>query len=173
MAEEEGKSAAEVRGSCLLAAPAGCASFQMKFGATTAHRAFGVGVRSCKKWTDVQKQGKAYQRVLQRLKAAALIVLDEFSMIGRRFFGKIAFKVQDTLGTPAVFGKREVSMAGSDVVITGHHLQAPPVMDRAVFQGAAKMSGEEKAGPGTERPAGEVSACEFGAMGPFVFPGVR
>ena len=32
----------EVRGACVLAAPTGCASFQMKFGATTLHRAFGL-----------------------------------------------------------------------------------------------------------------------------------
>ena len=36
--------------SCLLAAPTGCASFQLKFGASTLHRAFGVPVGFCGSW---------------------------------------------------------------------------------------------------------------------------
>jgi hypothetical protein len=39
--------AAAVRGVCAVAAPTGCASFQMRFGAATAHRIFGVPVHYC------------------------------------------------------------------------------------------------------------------------------
>ena len=35
---------AQVRDVCLLSAPTGCASFQLKFGASTLHRAYGVGI---------------------------------------------------------------------------------------------------------------------------------
>ena len=41
-----------VRNSCLLAAPTGCASFQLKFGASTLHRVFGIPVGYCGPWKD-------------------------------------------------------------------------------------------------------------------------
>ena len=43
---------AQVRDVCLLSAPTGCASFQLKFGASTLHRAFGVPVGYCGPWTN-------------------------------------------------------------------------------------------------------------------------
>ena len=43
---------AEVRDVCLLSAPTGCASFQLKFGASTLHRAFGVPVGYCGPWKN-------------------------------------------------------------------------------------------------------------------------
>ena len=43
-AERCGKQGDDVAHCCALAAPTGCAAFQMKFGAATAHRVFGVPV---------------------------------------------------------------------------------------------------------------------------------
>ena len=37
---------------CLLAAPTGCASFQLKFGASTLHRVFGIPVGYCGPWKN-------------------------------------------------------------------------------------------------------------------------
>ena len=37
----------KLRNVCLLAAPTGCASFQLKFGASTLHRIFGIPVGYC------------------------------------------------------------------------------------------------------------------------------
>ena len=45
-----------VKQCCVLGAPTGCASFHMKYGATTVHRAFGVRVGFCGPWN---KQGAA------------------------------------------------------------------------------------------------------------------
>ena len=43
------------------------------------------------------------------------MVLDEISMIGRQFLGKIVFKVQDTLGVRAEeYGDSQPSLHGKD-----------------------------------------------------------
>ena len=41
-----------LRHGCLLAAPTGCASFQLKFGASTLHRIFGIPVGYCGPWKN-------------------------------------------------------------------------------------------------------------------------
>ena len=71
---------------CILAAPTGCASFQMKFGACTIHRAFSVPVGYC---GPLAEGGQAFLRVQRTLKAAVLAVMDELSMIGRQMLGKV------------------------------------------------------------------------------------
>ena len=70
-----------VRNSCLLAAPTGCASFQLKFGASTLHRAFGVPVGYCGPWKN-RVDGR-YRKMKTRLDQARLFVLDEMSMAGQ------------------------------------------------------------------------------------------
>ena len=90
-----GLSAEDVRNSCVLGAPTGCASFQMRFGATTLHRAFGVPVGFCGSTRD--RSSPNFVKRLKRLRAASIFVMDEFSLIGRQMFGKICFKVGDAL----------------------------------------------------------------------------
>ena len=60
-------------------------------------------------------------------------------------------------------------MAGRDVLVLGHHLQAPPIGDRAVYQGARKTRRGRDVGPGSEHAAGEISAAEFGITGDLFF----
>ena len=80
----------EVAGkACILAAPTGCASFQMKFGASTIHRAFRVPVGYC---GPLAAGGEALERLQARLKGAVLAVMDELSMIGRQMLGKVCFR---------------------------------------------------------------------------------
>ncbi|MGB1141216.1 MAG: AAA family ATPase, partial [Halioglobus sp.] len=74
---------------CILAAPTGCASFQMKYGATTAHRAWSVPVGYC---GPLSRHGHAFSRLRDMVKAARLAVFDEFSMLGRVFIGKILYR---------------------------------------------------------------------------------
>ena len=93
-ARAAGKGEYETSNNCVLAAPTGCASFQMKFGAATIHRIFGVPVGFCGPVKD--KHGNEnFQKRLRRMKLATLFVLDEFSMIGRQMLGKIVFKVAE------------------------------------------------------------------------------
>ena len=63
---------------CLLAAPTGCASFQLKNGATTVHRAFGVPVGFCGRAKN--KNTVAFARRQTRLRCARIFIIDEFSM---------------------------------------------------------------------------------------------
>ena len=60
-----------VRHCCLLSAPTGCASFQLRYGAATLHRAYGVPVAYVGPWASGQrakfKDGKItrYGRLLK------------------------------------------------------------------------------------------------------------
>ena len=80
-----------VRTACLLAAPTGCASYLLKFGASTLHRAFGIPVGYCGAWKD--RATERFRRMKTRLSEARLFVIDEMSMVGRQMLGKIEFKV--------------------------------------------------------------------------------
>ena len=121
-----GWSAAEAREICALGAPTGCASFHMKYGASTVHRVFGVPVGYCGK---MNKDGAVFKRVQKRLLKARLGVMDERSMIGRRFLGKTVYRTGQVLGTrPDKFGK-DVSMGGLSLVSSGDDKQAPPILD--------------------------------------------
>ena len=88
-----GKTQAQASQCTLSAAPTGCAAFHMKYGATTAHRAFGVGIRRCAPWTNAQRQAEkgAFKKSYDRLKKATFVVLDEISMIGQQFLDNIVF----------------------------------------------------------------------------------
>ena len=132
----------------LLAAPTGCASFQLKFGATTLHRAFGVPVGYCGPWTVNQKQQERYKKMRQRLQQAELFVLDEMSMVGRGMMGKIAFKVENTLGSEVARSGGD-HMAGKDVVLAGDPKQAPPIGDDPLYRNGMYT------GKGQNKPRGE------------------
>jgi len=80
------RGAASAGKACILAAPTGCASFQMKFGACTIHRAFSVPVGYC---GPLAAGGAALVRLQDSLKAAVLAVMDELSMVGRQMLGKV------------------------------------------------------------------------------------
>ena len=119
---------ASVKRCCILAAPTGCASFQMRFGATTVHRAFGVRVGYCGPWKNTKADG--YRKVYEALKLAKLAVIDEFSMVGRQFFGKILYRVENMMGKDtAALRCPTDTMAAMDVVLSGHPAQAGPIAD--------------------------------------------
>ena len=94
------------RGACVLAAPTGCASFQMKFGAATIHRTFGIPVGYCGPARN--KHSATYLKRMARLKSASLFVVDEFSMVGRGMPGKVVYKTKECLGGAGTMGGRDV-----------------------------------------------------------------
>ena len=55
-----------VKNCCLLSAPTGCASFQLKFGAATLHRCFGVPVGYCGPWSKTQREGERFRKLKSR-----------------------------------------------------------------------------------------------------------
>ena len=141
-----------VKNVCLLAAPTGCASFQLKFGACTLHRAFGVPVGYCGPWKD--RTHKRFRKMKLRLEQAQLFVLDEVSMIGRQMLGRIEFKLRNTLAQevsalPAemsVGGRRVLTtLVGRDTVLSGDLRQANPLGDDPFYtMGAYTGKGQNK-----------------------------
>ena len=61
----------------------------MNLGAAKIHRIFGVPGGFC--GPTLQKNAKSFVDRVRRLKAASLLVLDEFSMVGRKMLGKLVF----------------------------------------------------------------------------------
>ena len=100
-----------VRSASVLVAPTGTASFQMKYGATTMHRAFSLGFNSfC--GPQQTRATPAFLKRMSRLRAASLTVMDEFSMIGRIMMGKVCFKANDLLGSDQAGAGKLASMGG-------------------------------------------------------------
>ena len=124
---EHGGDSETVRKCCALAAPTGCASFHMKYGASTCHRllglpAFGYVGR-------LTSRSKRLPVLKERLKGARALVLDEFSMLGKVFMGKMLLRARDIFGSKPAEFRRDVSMGGLDVIVAGHSAQAQPIGD--------------------------------------------
>ena len=153
-----------VRNSCLLAAPTGCASFQLKFGASTLHRVFGVPVGYCGPWKN--RNDSRYYKARTRMQQAFLFVMDEMSMVGRQMMGKIEFKVRDTLrgeikGLPAT-----ATLAGRDCVLAGDPKQANPIGDDPLYkEGAYTGKGQNKPKGSDRTPDDAWSTHKLVTMG--------
>ena len=90
------RGAAVRKNCCKLAAPTGCASFHMKYNATTAHRLWGL--RAFGHCGRLSSQSKALPVIKARLKGARTLLLDEWSMLGKVFVGKMLLRARDVLG---------------------------------------------------------------------------
>ena len=123
---------ARVRNVCLLGAPTGCASYLLKFGASTLHRSYGIPVGFCGAWKD--RASGRFRRMKTRLSQARLFVIDEMSMVGRQMLGKIEFKVWDTLRGAPGGGESEVLLQGRDAVLAGDPKQASPIGDEPMYK---------------------------------------
>jgi len=82
-----------------------------------------------------QKRSEKYPPRQDRSQGSRLIVLDEFSMIGRQMLGKIAFK------TGEFWGGEEV-MGGSDVILPGDVRQAQPIGGEPMHKTGGHMGKE-------------------------------
>lgn len=132
-----------------MSAPTGSASFQMKFGAATGHRTYGIS--PFHPFARLAKDGDTYNRVRQKLKLARMLIMDERSMVGRMFLGKMGFRVQEVLGhgegpQGASFGFRDFLMVGDDKQIT-------PIGDQPMFVEGAYKGNAKKAENGPEPSA--------------------
>ena len=124
---EHGGDKETVSKSCALAAPTGCASFHMKYGASTCHRLFGLPAFGyVGRLTQASKRLPVLKR---RLKGARTLVLDEFSMLGKIFTGKMLLRARDVWGSKPPAFRRDVTMGGLDVIVAGHSAQAQPIGD--------------------------------------------
>ena len=141
--------------SCVLAAPTGCASFQMKLGAATIHRIFGVPVGFC--GPTPKKRPDSFLDRARRLKAATLFVLDEFSMIGRKMLGMLVFRAREVFEDPG--GE---PFPDRDFVMAGDPKQVQPVIDEPMYKRGAYTGSDQnkprkrQAPPGTPTTASLV-----------------
>ena len=102
----------------------GCASFQLKFGASTLHRVFGIPVGYC--GPAKKRDGDRFLKMKTRMTQARLFVMDEMSMIGRKMLGKIEFKVRDVLKEANRENMDAVMLGAKGVVLAGDPKQANP-----------------------------------------------
>ena len=122
-----------VKGTAVLCAPTGTASFQMKHGASTLHSTWSVPTGFC---GPLSRQGDAYKRLKEVLEHCDLAVFDEMSMNGRATLGKVNYRVlcaQDK-ATKNFASAGTQWMAGKDVIMAGHLAQAQPIGDDPVFK---------------------------------------
>ena len=153
-----------IRRCCQLGAPTGCASFQLKFGASTLHRLFGVPIGYC--GPAANRTSENFKIKKEKMRLAKLYVLDEMSMIGRRMLGKIEFKIRDHLGNiPAPDGSEPV-MGQKDFVLCGDPKQCPPIGDEPIYQnGEYAGKAENKPRDAEGVPPGAWSAKKLVRMG--------
>jgi len=156
-----------VRNACLLAAPTGCASFQLKFGASTLHRIFGIPVGYCGPWNN-RADGR-YLKMKTRMDQARLFVMDEMSMVGRQMLGKIEFKVRDTLRTAARDLGEDATLAGRDTVLAGDPKQANPIGDDPLYrEGDYSGKGQNKPRGSDRTPSDAWTSHKLVRMGMLV-----
>ena len=137
-----------IRGACLLAAPTGCASFHMKFGATTVHRAYGIPIGSL---CPANRQADYFIKRQARLKAASLFILDEMSMLSRMMLGKLVYRVEEALGRST-----SQSLGGKDCILAGDMRQIPPIDGEPLYRQGPYTGNAVNAGDGAPTAASLV-----------------
>ena len=142
---------------CVLSTPTGTASFQIKNGATTAHRNWSVPIGYC---GPLSRQGAAYKKLRERVRYALLAIFDEVSMIGIVFMGKVLYRAQE-VAEPC--GAQE-TLAGIDVILSGHLAQAPPIGDEPIYKTGAYTGKALNKPPTGDSGPGAKSHADFVAM---------
>ena len=71
-----------------VAAPTGCAAFNIRFGATTIHRLFQI--LNPFRWRELRESSQELAAFQEKMKTLRLVILDEVSMIGKQMMGKIS-----------------------------------------------------------------------------------
>ena len=101
-----------------------------------------------------------------RMEQSRLFVLDELSMIGRTMFGRIEFKVRDTLGEKVGVRGEEIHFGDKDVVLAGDPKQAAPLGDEPMWrEGEYTGTGMNKPAGSAGTPAGAKTIKQFVRLG--------
>ena len=109
-----------------VAAPTGCAAFNMHFNATTIHRL----IHHFRLGHFAERRDKALDRLQMALKEARILFLDEMSMIGRQFMGRIDSRLnQAKAGSNA----KSASLGGVSSVLSGDPAQCEAISDQQPY----------------------------------------
>ena len=155
-----------VRNACVLAAPTGCASFQLRFGASTLHRVFGIPVGYCGPWKN--RADARFLKIKTRMDQARLFVVDEMSMVGRQMLGKIEYRLRNTLRSQFQDRPDEVYLAGKNFVLSGDPKQANPIGDEPLYREGdytGKGQNKPRGSDGTPDDAWDARRLAVNAMG--------
>ena len=107
-----------------LAAPTGTAAFNI--GGRTLHSLFALPVPLCQTLPDLSAE--ALTHLQDRLAGLKVLVIDEMSMVGRRFLGALDSRLRQ------VFPERQAEwFGGVSVVMMGDFGQLPPVLDLPMY----------------------------------------
>ena len=73
-----------------VAAPTGCAAFNIRFGATTLYRLFQM-LRP-NKFVELREDSPELAAFQEKMRATRLLIIDEISMVGKHMMGNISFR---------------------------------------------------------------------------------
>jgi ATP-dependent DNA helicase PIF1 len=113
-----------------IAATTGVAAASIK--GTTVHSWFGVGFADkpveeyiAKRKEELKKQGFGYERAATRIVKTDVLIIDEISMMGCDFFGKI-----DDICRAIRPNGQDSPFGGLQLIVVGDFFQLPPIPDR-------------------------------------------
>ena len=112
-----------------VAAPTGCAAFNLRFGATTLHRLFRI--LNPYRWHELQENSTVLAAFQEKMKALRLVILDEISMIGKQMMGKISSRCRQGRATSA--NPNEDVLGNLSVAAVGDPAQCPPIRDTPFY----------------------------------------
>jgi Cdc6-like AAA superfamily ATPase len=113
-----------------VAAPTGCAAFNMHFNATTIHRL----IHHFRLGHFAELTDKSLDRLQTALKEARIIFLDEVSMIGRQFMGRIDSRFNQA---KAGSNPTSASIGGVSFVLSGDPAQCEAISDHQMYDTTA------------------------------------
>ena len=78
------------------------------------------------------RPGERFRKLQERMRNSRLIILDERSMIGRMFVGKMVSRVREFLGDGS--GPPGTTLGGQDLLMIGDDKQCAPIGDEPQYQ---------------------------------------
>jgi hypothetical protein len=128
-----------------VAAPTGCAAFNVRFGASTLHRLFDI--RNPHRWESLPENSKRLLAFQEKLRDLLVLIFDEVSMIGRQLMGKVDSRCEQAFGTRST--DMTPTLGGKACVLVGDPAQCPPIADEVFFATGAHADTAER--PDTTR----------------------
>ena len=116
-------------GFCRVAAPTGCAAFNVRFSASTVHRLFDL--RKPHKWEPIPENSARLLAFQEKLQQTCLFIFDEVSMIGRQLMGKVDSRCEQAYAPAAPGGVG--TLGDRSCVLVGDPAQCPPIGDDIFF----------------------------------------
>ena len=113
-----------------VAAPTGCAAFNMHFNATTIHRL----IHHFRLGSFAELKDKSLDRIQEALKQVRIIFFDEVSVIGRQFMGRIDSRLTQA---KAGFNSTSASLGGLSSVLSGDPAQCEAISDQQLYDTSA------------------------------------